>query len=136
MNKIKTLREAALELEYSTGGLSYLIDKLRAIADEWDKAEPVAYKFINTENGNDCAMLSEDSEARPFIAGHFKMVEVTPLYETPQYDAELLELLNGALIRMDRARAILTNNRPSPHNNWGMLDTSDIRTAIAARSEK
>lgn len=41
-------------------------------------------------------------------------------------------ILREALERMDRARNILTNGSPTPDCNWGMLDTSDLREAIAA----
>jgi hypothetical protein len=43
--------------------------------------------------------------------------------------------LEAALERMDRARAILTDNNPRPECNWGMLDTSDLRAALAAQSD-
>ncbi len=46
--------------------------------------------------------------------------------------ADLRKLLEDALERMDRARNILTNDAPSWHCNWGMLDTKDIRSALAA----
>ena len=41
------------------------------------------------------------------------------------------EALTLALERMDRARNILTNGSPTPACNWGMLDTSDLRKALA-----
>ncbi len=44
--------------------------------------------------------------------------------------AELEAALNNALERMDRARAILTDDNPRPACNWGMLDTSDIRAKV------
>ncbi len=40
-------------------------------------------------------------------------------------------LLESVLERMDRARRILTDNNPRPECNWGMLDTEDIRAALA-----
>jgi hypothetical protein len=45
---------------------------------------------------------------------------------------DLRKLLQDALERMDRARSILTNDAPAWHCNWGMLDTKDIRAALAA----
>ena len=48
--------------------------------------------------------------------------------------AQLLNLLvgdNGALARMERARGWLTNDNPRPVCNWGVLDTGDLRAAIA-----
>jgi hypothetical protein len=45
---------------------------------------------------------------------------------------ELLIGKNGALIRMDRARAILTNDNPTPNCNWGMLDTADLSIELTA----
>lgn len=37
-------------------------------------------------------------------------------------------LLERAIERMDRARMILTDGNPRPECNWGMLDTSDLRS--------
>lgn len=36
--------------------------------------------------------------------------------------------LAHAIARMDRARNILTNGNPTPECNWGMLDTTDLRS--------
>lgn len=41
------------------------------------------------------------------------------------------ELLREALERMDRARNILTKGKPTPDCNWGMLDTTSLRAALA-----
>ena len=41
--------------------------------------------------------------------------------------AELEAKLENAVSRMDRARDILTNGNPTPSNNWGMLDTKDLK---------
>jgi hypothetical protein len=49
---------------------------------------------------------------------------------------ELLIGKNGALIRMDRARAILTNDNPTPNCNWGMLDTADLSIELTATQEQ
>lgn len=38
------------------------------------------------------------------------------------------QLLATAMERMDRARNILTNGNPRPECNWGMLDTTDLRS--------
>lgn len=46
--------------------------------------------------------------------------------------ALLRELLEDAWTRMDRARRVLTNDNPTPLCNWGMLDTSYVRTRLAA----
>jgi hypothetical protein len=46
--------------------------------------------------------------------------------------AKVREILAGALERMDRARRILTNDKPTWDCNWGVLDTSDIRAALAS----
>jgi len=35
--------------------------------------------------------------------------------------------LDSALLRMDRARNILTDGNPRPECNWGMLDTRGLR---------
>lgn len=48
--------------------------------------------------------------------------------------SDLPELLTQAIERMDRARDILTKGNPTPECNWGMLDTSDLRKAIAAQT--
>jgi hypothetical protein len=42
------------------------------------------------------------------------------------------EVVEQALERMDRARRILTGGDPRPNCNWGMLDTTDLRAALAA----
>lgn len=44
-------------------------------------------------------------------------------------------LLANALERMDTARNILTDGHPTPNNNWGMLDTKDLREKLAKSSE-
>lgn len=44
------------------------------------------------------------------------------------------EALKAALDRMDRARNLLTNGKPTPECNWGMLDTSDIRAALSQQA--
>ena len=43
----------------------------------------------------------------------------------------MIEVLKQIAERIDRARNILTDGAPSSVNNWGMLDTSDLRQAIA-----
>jgi len=42
----------------------------------------------------------------------------------------LRNALETAWERMDRARKILTDGKPSKHNNWGMLDTTLDRQAL------
>jgi len=49
-----------------------------------------------------------------------------------EVDASLRHCLSSCLERMDRARRILTDDKPRPACNWGMLDTSDIRANLAA----
>ena len=44
------------------------------------------------------------------------------------------EVMKDAANRMDRARAILTDNNPRPDCNWGMLDTTALRQAISDAS--
>lgn len=41
-------------------------------------------------------------------------------------------MLHNAMDRMDRARNLLTDGNPRPECNWGMLDTSDLRKALAS----
>lgn len=43
------------------------------------------------------------------------------------------QLLAIAMERMDRARNILTNGNPRPECNWGMLDTTDLRSNVELR---
>lgn len=43
------------------------------------------------------------------------------------------QLLAIAMERMDRARNILTNGNPRPECNWGMLDTTDLRSNAEVR---
>ena len=45
------------------------------------------------------------------------------------------EALKNAIDRMDRARSILTNDNPQPECNWGVLDTSDLKEALAQTQE-
>lgn len=51
--------------------------------------------------------------------------------EAPAAQGDERALLYQAMERMDRARSILTNGQPSPECNWGMLDTSALRAALA-----
>jgi hypothetical protein len=44
------------------------------------------------------------------------------------------EILHEALTCMDRARNILTDGKPTPTNNWGMLDTRYLRERLAKNS--
>jgi hypothetical protein len=53
-------------------------------------------------------------------------LEIEPRYTSPQ-QSNALEM---ALERMDRARNILTDGKPTRECNWGMLDTSDLRALI------
>ena len=46
------------------------------------------------------------------------------------------EILDACLELMDRARNILTNNKPTPDNNWGMLDTKFLRKDLKAIRNK
>ena len=49
------------------------------------------------------------------------------VYEDAQEEIERLRnKLTNAVTRMDRARHIRTDGKPTPANNWGMLDTSDL----------
>jgi len=45
---------------------------------------------------------------------------------------QAIEALEKAVARMDRARDILTDGKPTIQCNWGMLDTSDLSPALAA----
>jgi hypothetical protein len=51
---------------------------------------------------------------------------------TAERDA-LYKALKDATIRMDRARDILTDGKPTPQCNWGVLDTYPQHKALAAR---
>ena len=44
----------------------------------------------------------------------------------------LEDALRGALDHMDRARDILTDGKPRPECNWGMLATESARAALEA----
>ena len=65
-----------------------------------------------------------------------------PEQEGDAKDAEIAMLRNqltgdnGALTRMDRARNWLTDNDPTTMCNWGVLDTANIRAAIASQKAK
>jgi hypothetical protein len=45
--------------------------------------------------------------------------------------AELEAALLDCVTRMDRARDILTDGKPTPQCNWGMLDTNSARAILA-----
>ena len=45
----------------------------------------------------------------------------------------LEDALKDALVRMDRARGILTDGKPRPECNWGMLATEAARAALEAK---
>lgn len=47
--------------------------------------------------------------------------------------AELEAALQDAVTRMDRTRDILTDGKPTPQCNWGMLDTNTLRAALASK---
>lgn len=44
--------------------------------------------------------------------------------------ADLVNALESVLVRMERARNILTNGNPTRENNWGMLDTTFEREVL------
>ena len=50
-------------------------------------------------------------------------------------NAKLRRTLLIALERMDRARRILTKDNPTPMNNWGMLDATELRAALEESHE-
>lgn len=67
---------------------------------------------------------------------YLELCEIKKSEKSPpdQKDAEIAQLqgvLTSALTRMDRARGWLTNDSPRPNCNWGVLDTEDLRAAIA-----
>jgi hypothetical protein len=68
--------------------------------------------------------------ARAVLLHHLRSRPAAPLPE-PDSDSDLLD---GALARMDRARDILTDGRPRPECNWGLLATEDIKYRRAARA--
>ena len=47
----------------------------------------------------------------------------------------LREALQDALDRMDRARNILTDGKPRPECNWGMLATEQLRPILEATND-
>lgn len=54
---------------------------------------------------------------------------ITPLTDHAVAETRIKELeakLGTAIDRMDRARSILTDGKPTPRCNWGLLDTSDL----------
>ena len=52
------------------------------------------------------------------------MADPTPL--------QVLQQAREALQRMERARDILTDGKPTPTCNWGLLDTGDLIARIDA----
>ena len=69
----------------------------------------------------------------PCGLGQSQTCQITCL--TRERDA-LREKVSQLMDRMDRARAILTDNNPRPECNWGMLDTKLDRAAIVETKEK
>lgn len=81
----------------------------------------------------------------PEVGRHLPGVRDVALWSTDQMRAfatlhasnlqgeveRLRAALDDAWKRMDRARGLLTNGRPTPECNWGMLDTSLDRAALA-----
>ena len=62
-------------------------------------------------------------------------VEGTDLVDRSEAEAEiarLREALEKAMTRMDRARDWLTDGKPTPLCNWGVLDAGDLRHEFAA----
>lgn len=55
---------------------------------------------------------------------------VVPLRERVKV---LEDALKDALVRMDRARGILTDGKPRQECNWGMLATEAARAALGAK---
>jgi hypothetical protein len=77
--------------------------------------------LVGTEADCQCWATSEDRQAQWIVR---------PLYDNTERLALLEGLLAKAMERMTRARSILTDDRPRPECNWGMLDVSDIRAAL------
>lgn len=50
--------------------------------------------------------------------------------EEKQKNKVLVDALEEAYRRMDNARYLLTDGNPTPHRNWGMLDTKLDRQAL------
>lgn len=50
--------------------------------------------------------------------------------------AELEATLQDCVTRMDRARDILTDGKPTPQCHWGMLDTNSARAILAGAQER
>lgn len=79
---------------------------------------------------------SEQSPAEDYdvLADHAAKME-RELAEAKQQAGRLAGALERTLDRMDRARNILTDGRPRPECNWGMLDSTELRKELAAWRE-
>jgi hypothetical protein len=49
--------------------------------------------------------------------------------------AQLEAVLHDCVARMDQARDILTDGKPTPQCHWGMLDTNSARAVLAAQEQ-
>ena len=75
--------------------------------------------------------FADDASRKAFADGLCALLNATQAQAAPAAQvADKQSLLMKALERMDRARDILTDRKPTPNCHWGMLDTSDLRAAL------
>jgi hypothetical protein len=115
------------------------LDKLPAIdADGRKKLDPDEVKAVLAEALSSQPMAKVFAEAAiNAMVGQFvsapPAAERRPAVDDCERCKKLEALLQSAIERMDRARNILTDGKPSWSCNWGILDTSDLTSGDAAQ---
>ena len=108
-----------------------IIDDAKADAGKQEQ-EPVAWMNGNLEYDDLVTNADKNNMFHANYAFYQKHLTI-PLFTAPPQPQTVADALEMALNRMDRARNILTNGKPSRECNWGMLDTSDIRNLITTQ---
>jgi hypothetical protein len=126
----------ALQREYRLGYGKYI----------WEKgtvAETLFADHVGEEDGDfvliergllgaACSAIDKKRDA-PKVLNKLRAITCAPAAPAQSGDTALLA---RAIERMDRARNILTDGNPRPECNWGMLDTSDLKAARPAQTER
>jgi hypothetical protein len=119
--------------------LAAALDKLSALdADGRKKLDPDEVKAVLAEALSSQPMAKVWAEAAiNAMVGQFvsapPAAERRPAVDDCERCKKLEALLQSAIERMDRARNILTDGKPSWSCNWGILDTSDLTSGDAAQ---
>jgi hypothetical protein len=84
------------------------------------KAEELASYFDNFKKSSHA--LQDGTPLHIAAKEHLRAIDAS--------HQRLKEALEDAKARMDRARDILTDGKPRPECNWGMLDTNNLIAAL------